>query len=345
MQRTNETLKELQNLTLDEKIEISKERIREWYEYWLGNVYVSTSGGKDSTVLLHLVRSIYPDVPAVFVNTGLEDPSVQHFARNIENVTVVHAKKTFKQVLTEYGYPLVSKEVADAIFYARKNPGIRRNLMMGLQNLPSNTPKKREKRKRTDTKRQEFLGIMEFEKPAGGIGKTGIQKRAELLATGERGKSQFNKEKWLPLVYTPFRISAYCCDVMKKTPAHGYMRESKRMAYLGTMASESRMRRQGWIRTGCNAFESVFPKSTPLAFWTENDVLEYIQRYNLPIAEAYGEVIKTEDGYNTTGVKRTGCLFLRIWCSYWQWRDTIPGTQADVPKAVGLLHWRRGMDR
>ena len=78
---TKEQLKHLQSLPLEEKVQITIGRIIQWYNYWNGDVYVSFSGGKDSTVLLHLVRSIYPDVPAVFSNTGLEYPEIQKSLR------------------------------------------------------------------------------------------------------------------------------------------------------------------------------------------------------------------------------------------------------------------------
>lgn len=64
------TLKQLQKLPLDVKIAKSKQRIKEWYEYFNGNVYIAFSGGKDSSVLLDLVRSIYPNVKAVFADIG-----------------------------------------------------------------------------------------------------------------------------------------------------------------------------------------------------------------------------------------------------------------------------------
>lgn len=117
---TNEDLKILQGLPLDLKIRKTKNRIEDWYMQFYGDVYVSFSGGKDSTVLLHLVRSMYPDVPAVFCNTGLEYPELRHFAENTPNTTVLHPKMTFDQVITRYGYPIVSKETAEAIYYARR---------------------------------------------------------------------------------------------------------------------------------------------------------------------------------------------------------------------------------
>ena len=92
---TPEELRHLQNLPLKEKVQITRRRIQEFYEHFDGNVYVSFSGGKDSTALLHMVRSVYPDVPAVFVNTGLEFPEIQSFARNTDNITVVRPKMTF----------------------------------------------------------------------------------------------------------------------------------------------------------------------------------------------------------------------------------------------------------
>jgi len=112
-------LKQRQSNPLEVKIEMSKIKIREWYEHWGGEVYVSFSGGKDSTVLLHLVRSIYPDVPAVFMNTGLEYPENRDFVKTIDNVIVLHPKMPFKKVIEKYGYPIISKETSEKIYDIR----------------------------------------------------------------------------------------------------------------------------------------------------------------------------------------------------------------------------------
>lgn len=100
----------MQLWSLQRKIQVTQTRIIEWYEKFNGNVYISFSGGKDSTVLLDLARRIYPDVKAVYIDTGLEYPEIRNFVKTIRNVEWCKPEMNFKQVLQKYGYPVVSKE-------------------------------------------------------------------------------------------------------------------------------------------------------------------------------------------------------------------------------------------
>ena len=113
-------LEQMQSLPLDAKIRMSMQRIQQWYYAFDGNVYVSFSGGKDSTVLLHLVRRMFPDVKAVFVDTGLEYPEIREFVKKQENVVIIRPALNFKEVILKYGYPLPTKELAKKIHYAKK---------------------------------------------------------------------------------------------------------------------------------------------------------------------------------------------------------------------------------
>ena len=122
MIHTKTDLLQMQSLPLPAKIKMTKRRIRDWYDYWDGKVYVSFSGGKDSTVLLHIARELYPDIEAVFVNTGLEYPEIQKFVKTFDNVTILRPKMRFDEVIKKYGYPMISKETSENIYYARKNP-------------------------------------------------------------------------------------------------------------------------------------------------------------------------------------------------------------------------------
>lgn len=97
------------------KLLLSASRIREWFEHYDGNVYISFSGGLDSTVLVHMVEEVLGrKVPKVYVDTGLEFPQIRHFVHSFD-VEVLYPECCFRDVILEKGYPLVSKEVAAKI--------------------------------------------------------------------------------------------------------------------------------------------------------------------------------------------------------------------------------------
>lgn len=266
-----EELRLMQNYPLWMKVEKSKQRIREFIEY-IGedSVYISFSGGKDSTVLLHLVRSIYPNVEAVFSNTGLEYPELVDFVKSKENVTMVRPKKSFKQVIEDEGYPIVSKKVARAI--------------RDLQNPTENNVNIR-----------------------------------NLYITGKTMKgydcpSRKLPKKWYKLIDAPFKVSEKCCDNLKKNPIKQYERLSKKRPIIGTMAAESKMREKEYIKSGCNSFKEGKENCTPLGFWTEQDILQYIYENKLEIASVYGDIVKADGKLKTTGEQRTGCIFCAFGC-------------------------------
>ena len=110
-----------QALPLSIKVLMTRERIRSWvYEYGEDGVYVSFSGGKDSTVLLHIAREYYPGIQAVFVDTGLEYPEIREFVKAVDNVVWLKPEMNFRQVIEKYGYPFFSKEISECIQNSRK---------------------------------------------------------------------------------------------------------------------------------------------------------------------------------------------------------------------------------
>lgn len=120
MKHTRQDLKIMQGWSLERKIRVTQTRIMEWYMRYDGQVFISFSGGKDSTVLLDLARRVYPDIPAVYVDTGLEYPELRDFVKTKDNVIWLRPRYPFPQIIEKYGYPIISKEISDVINGARK---------------------------------------------------------------------------------------------------------------------------------------------------------------------------------------------------------------------------------
>lgn len=286
-------LKQMQALPLKAKIIMTEQRIKSWYEHWDGNVYVSFSGGKDSTVLKHIVDSLYDDVPSVFVDTGLEYPEIKSFVKGIKegayecfnsDIEIIKPSMRFNEVVKNYGYPVPSKEIA----------------------------------KKVNAKRR---------------GVKWAEKYFDNTATDRNGnRSRYIvSDRWRQLLDAPFDVSDRCCYVMKKSPLKKYGRKTKRKPMVGMLAEESTLRTASWLKNGCNAFDSKRPISSPMAFWTEQDILHYIKENNVPYASIYGDIVPYDadsiqvtvygilGNYNDTKLKttradRTGCIFCMFGC-------------------------------
>lgn len=299
---TKDELKILQSLPLDIKIAKTKLRIREWVNhYGVDGVYVSFSGGKDSTVLLHIVRQIYPDIEAVFVNTGLEYPEIQAFVKTFDNVTILRPKMRFDEVIKTYGYPFIGKKQADTI------SGARNSLRKGVYSLR----------------------LMECGMSVAEAKQKGLKLPSEEMLNryaAACNNSKFVMKRYKPLLYVDFYISHYCCNVMKKAPTHDHEIQNNVFPITAQTAEESMLREAAWLKNGCNSFEAKHKISNPMSFWTEQDILLYIKQNNLPIASVYGEVVygaKDGEQYQTTlcdcggklcttGCDRTGCIFCQF---------------------------------
>jgi len=124
-------------LPLKQKILLAENRTKEYYDAFKGEVFISFSGGKDSTVLKDIVKRLFPDVPLVFSNTGLEIPEIRRFAMKYAD-EVVYPKKgvTFKNILMTKGYPVIGKQQArfirDLQNPSEKNAATRNLRLTGL---------------------------------------------------------------------------------------------------------------------------------------------------------------------------------------------------------------------
>ena len=323
-------LYQMQSLPLEAKIRMTEYRIRQFIEeYGRDGVYVSFSGGKYSTVLLDIVRNRmnYPDIPAVFVDTGLEYPEIRQFVKSFDNVTWLRPKMTFKEVIDKYGYPFISKEVTDcvsaSVAFLKKNVKEGESLLECARRID-----------KWDKPKRLALLMGEFEKGWGEKKKGNVEKVHE--------KSRFSYDKYEFLIESPFPLSPLCCNIMKKNPVHDYEKQSGRHGITGQMAEESFLRLRIWLKNGCNSFDSKNPISNPLSFWSNQDILEYIKTYNIEICSVYGDIIEDLTGTDevegqltisdmvgfenmkdfdakklplkTSGCTRTGCMFCGFGC-------------------------------
>ena len=313
---TKEDLKRFQAESLDDKIQRSFAKIGEWFLRWKNEVYVSFSGGKDSTVLADLCAKwcsiIGKPLYLVFVNTGLEYPEIQKhvkaFADYLRNkygievhLEILRPEMRFDEVIKKYGYPIISKQVANAV------DGARKSIEKGEYSL---------RLRLLGVKPDEYGGLLDS-------GKHDYEKAAQ--------GSKYERAKYRPLLDVDFRVSDICCDVMKKAPAYDYQKKTGRKPILATMTTESMLREKSWLANGCNAFEGKHPHSMPMSFWLEQDVLQYIKEERIPIADVYGDieyviepeqmrfedygiVCGTPEKLRTTGCDRTGCIFCGFGC-------------------------------
>jgi len=165
------------------------------------------------------------------------------------------------------------------------------------------------------------------------------QHKEKGVSTNEYSK-MYDRSKYKFFLEANFEISHKCCDVTKKKPLKKYQKETGRHPITAQMASESMLRTQKWIKSGCNAYDCKSPISNPMSFWTEQDVLYYIKLNNLQIASVYGDVVRDYDGTDivdgqmdmseldptlgifdigrpllkTTGCDRTGCMYCGFGC-------------------------------
>lgn len=257
----------------------------EWYKYFSNRCYVSFSGGKDSTVLAYLTAKVCVlfDCKLIlwFSDTGLEFPEVR------EHV------KTFEKWLKSQ-FPKLDVET---IITSPKDKNGKRILFKDII-LNEGYPilSKKISRQIRDVK------------------KLGQNCWAARCFDG-RETGMYDLRKWKFVIDAPFKVSNKCCDIMKKNPAHQFEKETRLSPIIGTMTCESNQRKTEWLHNGCNAFDTKSPSSKPISFWTEQDILKMIVKYNIPYPSVYGNIKINEDGeYYTTGYNRTGCIFCAYGC-------------------------------
>ena len=259
---------------LDIKISNAMHRIEDLYYSTNGKCFVAFSGGKDSTVILALIKmceEIYtiPEdgIKAVFYDTGIELGATRDFVRWCKdsewysNIEIIRPKVTFKWILDNYGKPMKSKIKSDFISrYQKKN---NMNAFKYLIYEQSSTGKKYIKTKIAD--------------------------------------------KDLHILSKDFDISVSnnCCEFLKKRPSMDFAKENDMKGQItGIRTSEGGARELATIKRVqaggklCTVTRGDTIIKMPIIDWTDEDVDQFIKQYKVPLSKAYTEY----------GMRRTGCM-------------------------------------
>lgn len=261
-----------------------------------------TVGGLDSIVLYLWLRSIGITVPAISVSS-MEHPGNRkvHKALGVEPVQPARrpdgTRWTRQKVLQEYGFPAISKSVAERVEALQhptaKNVEYRHEIVTGkkLDGSPAS------KKTKLSQKWIEKFGGCENEREG-----TGYQTAP-----------------------TKVKLSDKCCYYLKERPCDAWAREHNSVPYMGLMASEGGRREVSLMLHGCNYFGTSTIRSCPFAIFGRQDLLrlalemeDWYQEHwqelgtgihlDTIVPEAYGVIARRDDGtLYTTKAQRTGC--------------------------------------
>ena len=283
-----EDFKALQHRDYDFKVRHAEEKVLQFIEQCRErglNCHVSV-GGLDSITLLLFIRSLGLDVPAISVSQ-LEDASIQEVHRQLGGVERLKpAKKpdgtrwTKPEILQEFGFPVLSKEIAAKIEMlanpTEKNKTVRHAIVTG---------------------------------ETGAYG--GYQKHSRMKMSQkwlEKFGGYANEEEGTDYQIPNFKVSSKCCYYLKEKPCDDWAKAHNSAPFLGLMASEGGRRQKSLMIHGCNYFGKSTIRSAPFAIFSRQDILQLALDLEVPVPEIYGEIRRKEDGtLYTTKAQRTGC--------------------------------------
>lgn len=253
-------LKQRQSLPLEQKIAKSIKTTEIFFDITDGNCYASTSGA-DSCVLDWIISKTCYDKEIERVSVAGAEPVENIKLLSKRGDTLLKCTTDKKQIITDWGYPMINKSQAMCISRYHRGDEIVKDKRLN-----------------------------------GYIGRNG-----KLITDGKISN------KYKELIHAPFEVSEKCCDKFKKKPLKNYVKQNKKYAITGELAEESRNREIQYLKHGCILNSESKTKCTPLGFWTKQDILECIKKYNIEVSELYGEVIEENGILKFSGEQRTGC--------------------------------------
>lgn len=282
-----------QNRPYEDKLSRAANLAWEFYNKTEGKCYIAV-GGLDSITLLVFLRRWGIDAPAVSVSS-LEDKSIQRIHKAL-GVKALKPLKSKVEVLREFGWPVISKEIAGKIDLLQRptpeNATVRHAIITGETGAAGGWST--ESRMQLPRRWLKLFGGYE----------------------NENEGTNFSKPDYF--------VSDKCCYWLKEKPCDDYAKQTGRVPYMGLMASEGGRREKALKINGCNYFGKTTTRSAPFATFWRDDLLRLTLEMNewylahtdeFPgppvesiIPEIYGEIYTDENGLlQTSGAQRTGC--------------------------------------
>lgn len=312
---------EMWNRTPEQQYDVMVAKILEAINLSHGKIFVSWSGGADSTFLLYVFCSVWKEVyPNKFVKVGFADTTNEHkwiyefietFPQYIEDTLGVHLQfyktrplwsQTYVSVCKDVGLPLISKQVSQQV------SSIKNKLIeLGLEY--------------SDIEPYLDPTIQNKEK----LESLGFPKSYLTYLIGWNNKLQEFTDtrldlakRWRPLIYAPFEVTSKCCNILKKTPLHQLTSKifEGHSFMTGEMACESDVRRRQYLQHGCNNFSDGIGVSKPMGSMSRQGLLENIYKSGIPLSKCYGCLECIDGEYQFTDKERTGCCLCGFGIQY-----------------------------
>lgn len=188
--------------------------------------------------------------------------------------------KSKVDVLKEYGWPVLSKEIAGKIALLQnptdKNVTVRHAIITGE------------------------------------TGEYGGNRSVSRMKLSQKWLTKFGgaDAEGAALGYqaAPFKVSDRCCYYLKERPNEIWAKEHNSVPYVGLMASEGGRRQKALMMNLCNYWGKSTTRSAPFAIFSRQDLLQLALDLNVPVPAEYGEIVRDPDGtLRTTLAQRTGC--------------------------------------
>jgi len=320
-----------QRKPLEYKEQKAIEAIRQGFSVNKHKTAVAFSGGKDSTVLWHLIRTNFPEKTPeiIFGNTGVEYPESLKFARELgQEWGKEHFHETKLECTTEEGLKYeAQREVLDWLINTgqvgavlKKDGKLKSTLALERAATSEmwQSFKERNLVWRKGTPKSYWWCVDQYGFPIMGKAASKLDARRINIDCFLRFSQSISAKEDLLKYYDILRecrFSQHCCKLLKKDPSERMQAKlDVDVIFKGLMAAESRTRLTNFSTRGylfkssrTHLENDSFYHCNPISIWTDSDIWAYIHKYDVPYSPLYDMGYIDNKGVEHK-IQRNGCF-------------------------------------